>query len=260
MARGVKGMVMNQKVVVGNHSFMQEHEMTLPVRFNDAAMQWQKEGMTVLFFGWERQVRGILVFGDALKKGARDMVRRLQERHIAVRIVSGDAKGTTAAVAASVGIGEYCGEMLPAEKAELIASLKGAGYNVGMVGDGLNDASALAQADVGFALGNGSNLIRDASDVTILGAEPEKVLDVLDLSQLATKSIRQNLLFAFLYNGVAIPFAISGLLNPLIAVLAMFGSSFTVIGNALRIARKKQAPHRPEQQLMAREVQAGGVP
>ncbi|HUJ90187.1 MAG TPA: heavy metal translocating P-type ATPase, partial [Syntrophorhabdales bacterium] len=257
--RGVKGVVGNDTVIVGNRSFMTEQQMALPATFDGAAAIRQRQGMTVLFFGWEGEVKGILVFGDPVRAGIRELVNRLRERGIAVWLVSGDAKETTAAVAASVGIEECRGQMLPAEKAHLIVSLKRAGRKVGMVGDGLNDAAALAQADVGFAFGVGSDLIREASDIAILAAEPGRVLDVLDLSQLATKTIRQNLLFAFLYNATAIPLAVSGLLNPLIAVVAMFGSSFTVIGNALRITRMKQAVHMPDQRLEVSEAGAGGI-
>jgi heavy metal translocating P-type ATPase len=255
--RGVKGIVRDDKVVLGNRSFMAEEQMTLTAAFDRVATEWQREGMTVLFFGWERKVRGIVVFGDPIKAGARNLVNKLRERKIAVWLVSGDAKETTAAVAASVGIEEYRGQMLPAEKAHLIVSLKRTGHRVGMIGDGLNDASALAHADVGFALGSGSHLIREASDIAILSSQPERVIDVLDLSQLTTTAVRQNLLFAFVYNAVAIPFAVTGLLNPLIAVMAMFGSSFTVIGNALRITRKKKLLPLPARGLLLREADAG---
>jgi heavy metal translocating P-type ATPase len=257
--RGVKGVIGNDTVIVGNRSFMTEQRMALPATFDGAATIWQRQGMTVLFFGWEGDVKGILVFGDPVKEGIRELVTRLHARGIASWLVSGDAEETTAAVAAFVGIEECRGQMLPAEKAQLVVSLKCAGRKVGVVGDGLNDAAALARADVGFALGVGSDLIREASGIAILASEPGRVLDVLDLSQLAAKTIRQNLLFAFLYNVTAIPLAVSGLLNPLIAVVVMFGSSFTVIGNALRITKMKQAVHVPDQRLRVSEAGAGGI-
>ncbi len=257
--RGVKGVVRNDTVVIGNRSFMAEQQMALPADLERAAAVRQQQGMTVLFFGWESEAKGMLVFGDPVRTGARGLVKRLKERGIALWLVSGDAKETTAAVAESVGIEESRGQMLPAEKAHLIVSLKRAGHKVGMVGDGMNDAAALAQADVAIALGSGSNLIREASDITILATEPEKVFDVIDLSRLATKTIRQNLVFAFLYNCTFIPLAVSGLLNPLIAVAAMFGSSFMVIGNALRITRAKRARRLSGLRLAVSEAPARGT-
>jgi Cu+-exporting ATPase len=138
------------------------------------------------------------------------------------------------------GIPEFLGEALPQDKVELIRGLQGKGRRVGMVGDGINDAAALAQADVGFALGAGSNILQEASDFTLLSSDPVKVLDALDLSSKTVGAIRQNLFFAFLYNSVGILLAMAGWLNPLIAVFAMFASSLTVIGNALRISRGKR--------------------
>jgi Cu+-exporting ATPase len=160
-------------------------------------------------------------------------------------MISGDALETTRAVAEESGFNQFRGQALPQDKVELIRTLQEKGQRVGMVGDGINDAAALAQADVGFALGTGTNITREASDFTLLAGDPSRVLEILDLSALTMKTIRQNLFFAFLYNGLAIPLAVTGLLNPLVAVLAMFASSLTVIGNALRIfsrMRKNSSP------------------
>jgi Cu+-exporting ATPase len=166
-------------------------------------------------------------------------MRKLQASKIMTWLVSGDAPETTRAVAEESGMNEFRGQALPQDKVEIIRSLQQRGRRVGMVGDGINDAAALAQADVGFALGTGTHIIQEASDFTLLAAEPARILDVLDLSALTAKTVRQNLFFAFLYNALAIPLAVAGLLNPLIAVFAMFASSLTVIANALKISRQK---------------------
>ena len=239
--RGVRGMVQTKETVVGNRRFMQERGISIPMALDGEAAARERSGRSVIFFAWERSAKGILVFGDPVREGARELIDRLRDRGVATWLVSGDARETTAAVAASLGIEQFLGQVLPAEKADFIGSLMRGGRKVGMVGDGLNDAAALARADVGITFGAGANSIREASDVAILFAEPARILDVLDMSDLATQTIRQNLSVAFFYNAVAIPLAISGLLNPLIAVVAMFGSSFFVIGNALRIARTKRA-------------------
>jgi Cu+-exporting ATPase len=153
-----------------------------------------------------------------------------------VWLVSGDALATTERVARSLGIGRFMGQALPAEKAGLIRRLQEEGHRVGMVGDGLNDAGALARADVGCAFGPAMQAVRGASDLTFLSPDPRKLIDAFELSGLTARRIRQNLFFAFLYNGVAIPVAAAGLLNPLVALCAMFASSLMVTGNALRMS------------------------
>jgi len=238
---GVKGAVAGREVFIGNRQLMNKFGMNLSSSLEKGAFSSESKGMTVVFFGWDQQVCGFLVLGDSIKPGVPELVQKLQARKITAWLVSGDAAETTRAVAEESGINQFRGQALPQDKVELIRSAQHEGHRVGMVGDGINDAAALAQADVGFALGTGTNITREASDFTLLAPEPTRVLEVLDLSALTTKTVRQNLSFAFLYNGLAIPLAIAGLLNPLIAVFAMFASSLTVIGNALRISRK-QAP------------------
>ncbi len=237
---GVKGNVKGDLIFIGNRQFMNREKIEIPSALNQQALGFEEKGMTTAFFGWEKEVQGFLVFGDSLRKGIREMVQELQARGITTWIVSGDAQGTTRAVAGELGVANFLGQALPQDKVEFIKSLQDKGHRVGMVGDGINDAAALAQADVGFALGTGTHILREASDFTLLASDPTRVPDALDLSALAVRAIRQNLFFAFLYNSIGIPLAVAGVLNPLIAVFAMFASSLTVIGNALRITKKQK--------------------
>ncbi len=233
---GVRGRVLGVETSIGNRRFMNQSGLSLHPTMDKQAESWEEKGRTTSFFGWERSVRGFLVFGDPVRPGAEEVVRLLQGRGMEVWLLSGDALATTERVARSLGISRFEGEMLPAEKAGLIRRLQDEGHRVGMVGDGLNDAGALAQADVGCAFGPAVQAVRGASDLTFLSPDPRKLIDAFELSGLTTRRIRQNLFFAFLYNGVAIPVAAAGLLNPLVALCAMFASSIMVTGNALRIS------------------------
>jgi heavy metal translocating P-type ATPase len=236
---GVKGSVQGAEVFIGNRRLTNNFGLGLSSSLEKRAFSAESRGMTVVFFGWEGQVRGLLVFGDSLKRGVPELVRKLQARKIITWLVSGDAPETTRTVAEDSGMDEFRGQALPQDKVELIKSLQQKGRRVGMVGDGINDAAALAQSDVGVALGTGTNIILEASDFTLLAGEPTRILQILDLSALAAKTVRQNLFLALFYNGLAIPLAVAGFLNPLIAVFAMFASSLTVIGNTLKISRNK---------------------
>jgi heavy metal translocating P-type ATPase len=236
---GVKGLVNGNEVAVGNRQFMNILKMNLPSDLEQNGWLLESKGMTTVFFGWDGQVQGFLTFGDSLKEGARKTVQELRKRGIKIWLISGDAKETTRAVAGELGIDQFLGQAFPKDKVELIKRLQNKGYQVGMVGDGFNDTASLAQADVGFALGSKANIAQEVSDITLLAEDPAKVLETLDLSALTMKVIKQNLLFAFFYNGIGIPLAVAGVLNPLVAVFAMFGSSLSVIGNTLRISRRK---------------------
>jgi len=246
---GVKGNVGGSEVYVGNRQLMRSQEIDLPDGLEQDGKSLESEGMTVIFFAWDGKVQGLLAFGDTLKERARYTVQVLREKAIRTCLVSGDAKETTRAIAQKLGVDQYFAQALPKDKVEFIRTLQREGFRVGMVGDGINDAAALAQADVGFALGRNGGIPQEASDIALLTDDSTRVLEVLDLSALTMKTIRQNLLFAFLYNGIGIPLAVAGLLNPLIAVFAMFASSLSVIGNSLRINRHPSSHLKRNRQL-----------
>jgi heavy metal translocating P-type ATPase len=235
---GSKGSIEGKEVLVGNRRLMQYGNLRIPASLEQKAQPLEAQGKTVVFFAWEKEIQGFFVFGDSLKQGIREMMHKLHSRGISTWLVSGDSQGTTRAVAEESGIPSFLGQALPQDKVELIKSLQQKGHRVGMVGDGVNDAAGLAQADVGFAVGTGINILREAADLSFLTTDPKRVLEAMDLSALTTKTMRQNLFFAFLYNAIGIPLAAAGWLNPLVAVVAMFASSLTVIGNALRLARR----------------------
>jgi heavy metal translocating P-type ATPase len=239
---GVKGRVRGVEVCIGSRPFMEQNRLKMGRDFDDEARVLGEDGKTVVFFGWVGHVRGFLAFGDPLRPGARELADALRNRGVDVWLVSGDSDATTRAVARRLGIGRVLARALPEDKVELIKDLRDQGLSVAMIGDGFNDAGALAESDVGGAFGAGVDLIREASDLTFLSPEPGRLLDAMALSFLAARTIRQNLFFASLYNLIAIPVAASGLLNPLMAVIAMFASSLTVTANTLRIFRRDAVP------------------
>jgi Cu+-exporting ATPase len=236
--QGVKGVVRGAgEVVVGNRQCLQAHDLDLTSGLDQEAGRWEEQGATVVFCGWAGQVQGLLVFADILRPSALPTLEALLSEKIAIRLVSGDSRQTVRAVAGALGISHYVGQALPQDKVAIIQELQQQGRRVAMLGDGINDAAALAQADVGVALGLRSKLTHEAADITLLSDDPAKLLLVLRLASRTMRTIRQNLFFAFFYNLLGIPLAIAGLLNPLIAVFAMLASSLTVIANTLRLTR-----------------------
>ncbi|MBP1713811.1 MAG: copper-translocating P-type ATPase [Deltaproteobacteria bacterium] len=234
---GVKGIVAGKTVLIGSPRFLREEGLTVSSSLEEKAASPGESGKTLVFFGWDGRARGFAVFGDRLRPGIREMTQALHSQGIETWLISGDSEDTTGAIAREAGIRNVRGQSPPQEKARLLRDLQAQKRLVGMVGDGINDAAALAQADVGFSLGTDANLAREASALTFLTPDPARILDARNLSLLTCKIIRQNLFFAFFYNALAIPLAASGFLNPLIAVFAMFASSLTVIANASRLSR-----------------------
>lgn len=184
---------------------------------------------------------GLLAFGDAIKPGAADAIARLNAADISTLLVSGDQRAAAGAVARLLGMRDVRAEVLPADKVAVVTALQAQGHRVAMVGDGLNDAPALAAADVGIAMarpeGGGTEAALQAAGITLLSGEPGRVMDAIDISRRTRAKIRQNLFWAMVYNAVGIPLAAFGLLSPVVAGTAMALSSLSVIGNALLLSR-----------------------
>jgi len=234
---GVSGSWEGRRVRLGSQDFIRSG-------FYGHPKIWEKlqagidSSRSIVYMTIDDQPAAMLVFGDRLRKGAADAVHALKRRHLHTGLISGDGEATTRAVAEQVGIEEARGAQLPADKVAVIAALQSAGWRVAMVGDGVNDALALAQSDLGIAVHSGSHLGSEAADITLMRSDPEQVVDFLELAERVNRKIRQNLVCAFLYNGISIPLAMAGFLSPLVAVTAMLLSSLSVIGNTLLLIRQ----------------------
>ncbi len=234
---GIIALTRSGEVIAGTRRLMLNYGLEFSDELQDKARTSETAGSTVVFFAWKGSVRGFFIFGDRLRENASETVSLLRARGVSVWIVSGDSEETTRALALQAGVDNYAGQKRPQDKAKIIKDFQAQGKRVSMVGDGINDAAALAASDFGITLGAGANLIRECSDAAILGNDLQKVLDLLGLSCFSFKIIKQNLFFSFFYNALAIPLAAAGILNPLIAAFAMFLSSVTVISNTSRISR-----------------------
>jgi heavy metal translocating P-type ATPase len=231
---GVSGVVKGKKVKIGSRGFLAaelEAGPDLPVAEN-------RPEHSLVFMSYAGQACGVFVFGDELKPNSIPAISHLQGAGYRVALVSGDDDQTTKAIAKEVGIDEAQGGKLPQEKASFISALQQQGQLVAMVGDGINDAPALVQADLAIAVHSGSDLGKEAADLTLMRGDLLQLWDFVLLAKEVKKKIQQNLGFSFIYNLVSIPIAMSGLLTPLIAVSAMLLSSLSVIGNTLLLLKK----------------------
>ena len=234
---GVEGVVGGRGVQVGRPSLMAEWSLRVPKALDDALRAAEADGRTAVLAAWDGEVRGVLVVADAVKATSAEAVRRLHALGLRTVLLTGDNEATARAVAAEVGIGEVIAEVLPSGKADVIRRLQAEGRVVAMAGDGVNDAPALAQADLGLSIGTGTDVAIEASDLTLVSGDLRAAADAIRLSRATLRTIKQNLGWAFGYNVAAIPLAAAGLLNPLIAGLAMAFSSVSVVLNALRLRR-----------------------
>ncbi len=237
--RGVQATVAGRTLAIVSSRHIEDQKLPLPAALAEQSAQLQRDGRTVswLIESGTRSILGLLAFGDHLKPTAKQAIERLHRLGVKTALISGDNRGSVEAVARELAIDEVHADVLPADKARLIAALKAGGRRVAMVGDGINDAPALAAADIGIAMSTGTDVAMQAAGITLMRGDPALVADALDISRRTYAKIRQNLFWAFFYNAVGIPAAALGLLNPMIAGAAMAFSSVSVVSNALLLRR-----------------------
>jgi copper-transporting P-type ATPase V len=234
---GVRAQVDGIEVLVGRRRLLEEESLGVPGWLEQEATRLEKEGKTVFWVGWEGKARAALAVADVMKQGASEAVQALHGLGVEVGMITGDSRVTAEAIAREAGIDRVLSEVLPAEKVEEVKRLQSEGKVVAMVGDGVNDGPALAQADLGIAIGTGTDVAIEASDLTLIRGELKGVVTAIRLSRRTFRTIVQNLFWAFGYNVVLIPLAALGLLNPILAGAAMAFSSVSVVSNSLRLRR-----------------------
>lgn len=237
---GLSGVISGKNYLLGSPAFV-SHSGNI-ILDELALLALQRQGKSIIAVARDNTLLGVIAFADTLRPGSKAAVSRLRGMGIRVVMLSGDNSATALAIAQQAGIDEYLAEVLPQDKASHVTSFKSKGGVVGMVGDGINDAPALAAADVSFAMKSGSDIAIEAADITLMHNDLMSVVNAIDLSRVTLSKIRQNLFFAFAYNVLGIPLAAIGLLNPIIAGGAMAMSSVSVISNALLL--KKWTPEK----------------
>jgi P-type Cu+ transporter len=219
-------------VIVGRRRLLDLHE-----DLSKAMLEAESEGRTPVAVGWDGKARGVLVVADAVKPTSAEAIKELRALGLAPILLTGDNETAARMIAEQVGIDEVIAEVLPRDKMETVKRLRADGKVVAMAGDGVNDAAALAQADLGLAMGSGTDVAIQASDLTLVRDDLRAVADAIRLSRKTLTTIKGNLFWAFAYNAAGLPLAAAGLLNPMIAGAAMAFSSVFVVSNSLRLRR-----------------------
>jgi Cu2+-exporting ATPase len=244
--RGIIGNIDGTKYFVGNYNLLAENTIQIKQNFEDKANDWENNANTVIWYANQDEVIAIIAITDKIKQTSKDAIEQLHNLGITTYMLTGDNKGTAEKISSVVGIENYKWGVLPQDKALFVKELQSKGKKVAMIGDGINDSAALAQANLSIAMGAGSDIAMHTAMVTILSSDLIKVPQVINLSKQTVKTIRQNLFWAFFYNLISVPIAagilypINGfLLNPMIGGLAMAFSSVSVVTNSLRLKKKK---------------------
>ncbi|MFJ8312146.1 MULTISPECIES: heavy metal translocating P-type ATPase [unclassified Streptomyces] len=232
---GVQGIVDGHAVLVGREKLLEEWAMELTPALKEAKAKAEAAGRTAIAVAWDGEARAVLEVADAVKETSPEAIRRLRALGLTPILLTGDNRAVAEAVAAEVGIEQIYAEVMPQDKVDVVKSLQAQGRSVAMVGDGVNDAAALAQADLGLAMGTGTDAAIEAGDLTLVRGDLRAAADAIRLARKTLGTIKSNLFWAFAYNVAALPLAAAGLLNPMIAGAAMAFSSVFVVANSLRL-------------------------
>jgi len=236
--RGVRGVVEGVAVVAGRPAWLADQwSITIPNDAHDWILRNQSQGRTVVAAGADGHFLGAIAVADAIKPTSKQAIGELRMLGLDPILVTGDNEAVARSVADQLGIETIMAEVLPEDKVAVVRQLQSGGARVAMVGDGVNDAAALAQSDLGMAMGSGTDVAIEASDITLMRSDPRSIADAIRLSRTTLSTIKGNLFWAFAYNVAAIPLAVAGLLNPMIAGAAMAFSSVFVVSNSLRLRR-----------------------
>ncbi|HAE91752.1 MAG TPA: heavy metal translocating P-type ATPase, partial [Tissierella sp.] len=234
--KGLKATFEGKEVFIGNRKLMSDNNISI-ANGEEILLKLEEEGKTAMLLSLDNKLSGILAVADKIKETSRDAIEELKNMGLDIYMITGDNERTAKAIAKEVGITNVLAEVLPENKAEVVEEIKSRGKNVGMVGDGINDAPALAAADVGFAIGTGTDVAMEAADITLMRGDLSSIVTAIRLSHRTMRTIKQNLFWAFFYNSIGIPFAALGFLDPMIAGAAMAFSSVSVVTNSLRLKK-----------------------
>ncbi|GAF05265.1 copper-transporting P-type ATPase [Saccharicrinis fermentans DSM 9555 = JCM 21142] len=242
--KGVKAIYKDEKIGLGNHRILEDFEVSLDDKNKKIVEEWQLAGQTVMYLVLKNTVEGIVSVADKIKESSASAIKDLQNMGIKVHMLTGDNQFTAKSVASELNLDGFQAECMPEEKYKFVKDLQDKGHVVAMAGDGINDAPALEQANVGIAMGTGTDIAMQSAEITLVKGDLNGIVRARELSHKVMRNIKQNLFFAFFYNAIGVPVAAGVLfpffgilLSPMIAAAAMSFSSVSVISNALRLRR-----------------------